>query len=130
MSNPQKRILLIDDQPTFAKALEIAMADADCLFETETDSEKGLERVLNESWDLLLLDMHMPKLDGIQFLHRLREQGNQTRVVVMTSDVDLNPVQEIEPYHIEAFVLKPIQLHPFSDLLEKLVQVSLFPRNP
>ncbi|PIQ27035.1 hypothetical protein COW36_03155 [bacterium (Candidatus Blackallbacteria) CG17_big_fil_post_rev_8_21_14_2_50_48_46] len=123
------RILLIDDQPTFAKAIEITLSDASCELHTETDSEKGLEKALAETWDLLLLDMHMPKLNGIDFLHRLREAGNQTRVVIMTSDSSLTPVQDIESYHIEAFVLKPIQLHAFSELLEKLVGISLFPKH-
>lgn len=121
------RILLIDDQPTFAKALSVALADVSCEFHTQTDPEQGLQQALQESWDLLLLDMHMPKMDGIEFLHALRTAGNQTRVVVLTSDSSLNPVEQIKAYHVEAFVLKPIQLHSFSELLERLVGVSLFP---
>ncbi|MGE3724377.1 MAG: response regulator [Candidatus Sericytochromatia bacterium] len=123
-----KRILMIDDQATFAKAIEIALADTGCEFQSITDPELGLKKALSETWDLLLLDMHMPVMDGVEFLHRLREAGNQTRTVIMTSDSSLMPVQDIAPYHVEAFVLKPIQLHDFSDLLEKLIGLSLFPK--
>ncbi len=124
-----KRILLVDDQATFAKAIEIALADTGCEIQSVTDPELGLQKALSESWDLLLLDMHMPVMDGVEFLHHLREASCQIRTVVMTSDSSLTPIQDIVPYHIEAFVLKPIQLHDFSDLLEKLIGISLFPKS-
>ncbi|MBT9544985.1 MAG: response regulator [Candidatus Sericytochromatia bacterium] len=127
MSEP-KRILLVDDQATFAKAIEIALADTGCEIQSVTDPELGLQKALSETWDLLLLDMHMPVMNGVEFLHHLREAGCQIRTVVMSSDSSLTPVQDIEPYHVEAFVLKPIQLHDFSDLLEKLIGLSLFPK--
>lgn len=98
MSSP-KRILLVDDQATFAKAIEIALADTGCEVQsvTKIQSSSCREKALSEKWDLLLLDMHMPVMDGVEFLHHLREANCQIRTVVMTSDSSLTPVQHLNP---------------------------------
>src|SRR5579859_4311933 len=55
-----------------------------------TDPKKGLEMVRNERFDLLLLDMRMPEIDGIEFMKRLREgdRPDQPAVIVLTAQTD------------------------------------------
>ena len=80
-----KRILIIEDN------LEIAELERDFLEASaiesviETDGTKGLERALQEDFDLILLDIMLPGRDGLSILRSLREKKNAVPVILLTT---------------------------------------------
>lgn len=79
-----KRILIVDDDPDVHGLLEIALRGPDREIHSAFDGLQGLRRVENEHWDLVLTDVLMPGMDGLELLERIHRLKPMIRVVVMT----------------------------------------------
>ena len=79
------RILVVEDELPMRTALEDCLADEGFRIITASDGERGLERVLKEKPDLILLDVMMPRLDGFALCAELRRLGHATPVLMLTA---------------------------------------------
>ncbi len=72
------------------------------------DGETGLQKALNETYDLLVLDIMMPKLSGTELLTKLREteKGRDLPVIVITNLSDKDEEKKIEDLHVFSFFPK------------------------
>lgn len=80
-----KRILIIEDEKPLARALELKLTHAGFETKNAANGEEGLALLKQESFDLILTDLMMPKVDGFAVLTALRERGNATPVIVLTN---------------------------------------------
>lgn len=78
------RVLLVEDDEALAATLVMLLGKNNYLVDVATDGELGWEMVCVISYDLILLDVNLPKLDGIQLCRRLRNQNCQIPVILMT----------------------------------------------
>jgi DNA-binding NtrC family response regulator len=83
--NTDKRILVVDDEPHVRLVFQIALESAGYTVVAAADGKEALARLREVSLDLILLDLKMPVLDGMETLRRLREQGNTVPVVIITA---------------------------------------------
>ncbi len=84
-------ILLIDDDAEIGRALQPAVGDIGCTLVYEADSERGLERALGGEFSLVILDLTMPRLGGIEVCRRIRQHDSHIPILMLTSraeDVD------------------------------------------
>lgn len=84
----QLRILLVDDHLVFAQALEVVLTlerDIEVLG-IVTDGVRAVETAEREQPDVVLLDYHLPGLNGIGALRKIREQRPETKVILLTSE--------------------------------------------
>jgi two-component system response regulator AtoC len=79
------RVLIIDDEPGLRQSLGLLLSDAGYEIAAEGDGRRGLERALADRFDLVLCDVRMPGLDGLQFLREYRGQGGEALVIVMSA---------------------------------------------
>lgn len=79
------KILIIDDDVGLRKSLSLILGDAGYDVVVAEDGEMGLGTALEQDPDLILCDVRMPKLGGIEFLDRYREAGGGALVLVMTA---------------------------------------------
>jgi two-component system response regulator AtoC len=79
------KILVIDDDAGLRKSLTLILTDAGYEVMHAEDGEMGLSTALEQRPDLILCDVRMPKLGGIEFLDRYHEAGGQALVLVMTA---------------------------------------------
>ena len=79
------RILVIDDDAGLRKSLSLILSDAGYDVVQAEDGEEGLATAVEQDPDLILCDVRMPKLGGIEFLDRYREEGGRALVLVMTA---------------------------------------------
>ena len=88
------RVLLVDDAPVYADTLELLLAGDDRIeiAGKAYDGTEGLERAFDLRPDVVVMDVHMPGLDGIEATRRVRAKLHATRVVVITS----SPTRECE----------------------------------
>ncbi|HBD24953.1 MAG: hypothetical protein A2566_00675 [Candidatus Zambryskibacteria bacterium RIFOXYD1_FULL_40_13] len=83
-----KRILIIDDDTTFQKTMTTKLQSFSYDVVSATNGEDGLRMALSEKPDLILLDVVMPKLDGLGFLRRLNQNRNAPKVpILITSNI-------------------------------------------
>lgn len=80
-----KRILIIEDEKPLARALELKLAHVGFETKSAVNGEEGLAILQEESFDLILTDLVMPKVDGFAVLTTLRERNNTTPVIVLTN---------------------------------------------
>jgi two-component system, OmpR family, alkaline phosphatase synthesis response regulator PhoP len=80
-----KRILLIEDEPGLVLTLTDRLAREGYTIESATDGEAGLERASHEPFDLLLLDLMLPRMGGFDVCRELRRRGIETPVIMLTA---------------------------------------------
>jgi DNA-binding response OmpR family regulator len=78
------RILVIDDDKTVAKAIRIALELEGFEVCVVNDGRSGIERVTSESFDLLMVDVFMPGMDGLETMRLVRECRPQLPILVMS----------------------------------------------
>jgi len=81
-----KRILIVDDDPDVHNLLRIALDETGCYLESAFDGLAGLKKVEEAQWDLVITDVIMGGMDGLELLERVRGIRPHMPVVVMTVD--------------------------------------------
>ena len=80
-----KRILLIEDEPGLVLTLRDRLTKEGYSVEHSGDGESGLERAAGEPFDLVLLDVMLPRVNGFDVLRELRKRGVDTPVIMLTA---------------------------------------------
>ncbi|NUR86755.1 MAG: response regulator transcription factor [Nonomuraea sp.] len=84
MSEPA-RLLVVDDEPALREALQSSLEFEGYRVGTANDGQAALEELAAEPYDAVLLDVMMPRLDGLTACRRLRAQGNHIPVLMLTA---------------------------------------------
>lgn len=80
-----KRILLIEDEPGLVLTLSDRLSKEGFAVEAARDGESGLQRATTESFELIILDIMLPRKNGFDVCRDLRQQGIQTPVIMLTA---------------------------------------------
>ena len=80
-----KRILLVEDEPGLVLTLGDRLTKDGYAVESSGDGESGLERASGEPFDLILLDVMLPRLGGFEVLRELRRRGREVPVIMLTA---------------------------------------------
>lgn len=104
------RILLVEDDIYLAEALAEALAIQRYAVDTVSDGEAAWVQVNTLDYDLILLDMMLPKLDGIHLCQRLRSQGYQMPVLMITArDTSTDKVIGLDA-GADDYMVKPLDI--------------------
>src|SRR5262245_62559809 len=81
------RVLIVEDQTLVREGIEklLDLADDITVVERASDGTDGLQKLRQTSPDVVLLDVRMPKMTGIEFLQALREMGDSTPTILLTT---------------------------------------------
>jgi two-component system response regulator AtoC len=79
------RVLVVDDEPGLRQSLGLLLADAGYSVTSESDGAKALARALAEQFDLILCDVRMPEMGGLDFLRKYKEAGGSALIVMMSA---------------------------------------------
>lgn len=103
-----KRILIVDDEPNIRLVFRTALGSCNDSVATAGDGETALRWVEESPVDLILLDLHMPGMDGMEVLRRLREAGNNVPVIIVTAHGSVPHAVEAMKLGAIDFLTKPI----------------------
>lgn len=122
MSLQDKKVLVVDDQYGIRVLLkEVFSRDGFRVFQAE-NGQAALELIQAERPDLILLDMKMPGMDGLELLRRLRRIQPMPKVIMMTAYGELDMVQEATKLGALAHFTKPFDILELrSEVLKQLV---------
>jgi NarL family two-component system response regulator YdfI len=104
----QIKVLVVDDHPIVREGLKL-------IFETEeeieiedeaTNGEEALNLIQQKTYDLILLDIRMPVMDGLEFLQEKVKLGNDIGVVVLTTADDKETIKKAMNFEVKSFLLK------------------------
>ncbi|NHC35821.1 response regulator [Scytonema millei] len=124
------RILLIEDDELVAKALAKALAGQHYAIDLATDGQAGWELLVACKYDLILLDVMLPKLDGITLCRRLRSQGDRTPIILVTAkDNSTSKVHGLDA-GADDYITKPVDLAELSARIRALLRRGDFAAPP
>jgi DNA-binding NtrC family response regulator len=78
------KVLTVDDEPIVCESIRRVLSEEGYDVSTETSSRAGLDLLRREHFDLLLLDIKMPEMDGIELLRAARDVSPETEVLIIT----------------------------------------------
>lgn len=84
------RLLVVDDEQTLVEQLQAAFERERYLVETALDGEEALDKLADGPVDLIILDIMLPKLDGLSVLRAIRQDGLTTPVLMLTAKGDID----------------------------------------
>jgi CheY-like chemotaxis protein len=103
------RILVVDDDRSTRHLIRLQLRSAGYAVETAGDGAAALSRLRRKKFDLVLLDVWMPGMDGLEMLARLRDEPSQPKVVVMTADDTSETLLRAIREHAYRYVTKPVE---------------------
>ena len=104
-----KRILLVDDEPLIIKGLKYTLEQEGYETLAAYDGEEALEVFFANTVDLVLLDVMLPKLDGIQVCQRIRESSNVPIIMLTAKGEDMDKILGLE-YGADDHMTKPFNI--------------------
>ena len=115
------RILTVDDSSTIRTIITKQMTELGYEIEQAEDGVQGLAKLEEIEVDLILLDVTMPVLDGPGMLAKLRESGNKTPVIMLTSESKRQIVSGAVKLGIEDYILKPFKPEELRAKVQKVL---------
>ena len=79
------RVLVVDDEPAVRRALERALTLDDYTVELAADGQEALDALAHQPADAIVLDIMMPRLDGLEVARRMRRAGDRTPILMLTA---------------------------------------------
>lgn len=111
------KILIVEDEQRIADYLKQGLSEAGFVAESARDGFDGLHLALTDDFDLVVLDVMLPKLDGWQVLQEIRQKGKQLPVIFLTArDQVEDRVKGLE-FGADDYLVKPFA---FSELLARI----------
>ncbi|MHC1724471.1 MAG: response regulator [Syntrophobacteraceae bacterium] len=116
----QKRILLVDDEQDIRDVIAMSLQDMGYDVMEAEDGEKALRIFHEQRPSIVITDIKMPGMDGIELLHRIKESRPETEVIMITGHGDMNlAVKSFRKDAIE-FITKPISVIDLGNALQKV----------
>ncbi len=104
-----KRILLVDDEPLILKGLKYTLEQEGYETDSAMDGEEALAKFDAGSFDLILLDVMLPKLDGIAVCHRIRAHSDVPIIMLTAKGEDMDKILGLE-YGADDYITKPFNI--------------------
>src|SRR5437867_5319394 len=79
------KVLIVEDDKDIAKLVELHITDLGCKCDVANDGEVGLEKALKNQYDLIVLDLMLPGVDGLEICKEVRSEKNYTPILMLTS---------------------------------------------
>ncbi len=116
------KILIVDDQFGIRILLnEVFQKEGYDTFQA-ANGVQALEIVTKETPDLVLLDMKIPGMDGIEILKRMKKLNQEIRVIIMTAYGELDMIQEAKDLGALTHFAKPFDIDDLRDAVKKYIQ--------
>jgi DNA-binding NtrC family response regulator len=122
MSTTGARVLIVDDDPASRRLLEVRLRPLECDVATAGNGEQALTAIRKDVPDLVLLDLQMPKMGGIEVLRALRKEEINLPVIVITAHGSIETAVEAMREGAYDFITKPVDANHFDIVVRKLLE--------
>ena len=125
MDKPKPKLLAIDDEPEVVELLKHRLERAGYEVITATDGPDGLQKAITQKPNLILLDIMMPKMDGLAVLRRLKaeESTRKVPVILVTAKGEISSIFEAEKYGATDYIIKPFQWEELLKFIKRYLAI-------
>jgi CheY-like chemotaxis protein len=120
-----KKILVADDEANIRLLLEEVLSEEGYQVMTAATGREALRRILKDQYDLLIFDIKMPEMNGLELVEKIRELKKDTPVIICSAYKHLQDDYVVGTSGVTAYITKPVNL---IELKEKVKQ-CLNPKN-
>ncbi len=85
------------------------------------NGEEGLEKYLENSYDIVITDILMPKMDGLEFIRHIREKNKKQEIIVISANTDSENLTKSIQLEVTGYIIKPINIDRTMNVLEQSV---------
>lgn len=108
-----KKVLIVEDDPNIVELLEIHLKDLECQITSVYDGASGLEKATSHQFDLIILDIMLPKMDGMEVCRQIRANRNHTPILMLTAkSEEIDKVLGLET-GADDYLTKPFSVREF-----------------
>ncbi|WP_445487183.1 response regulator transcription factor [Niallia sp. 03133] len=118
------KILIVEDERKIARVISMELEYEGYDVEAEFTGAKGLERVMNEDWNLVLLDVMLPELSGLEVLRRIRNSNNNVPVILLTARDSIPDKVVGLDLGANDYVTKPFQIEELLARIRSALRIS------
>jgi DNA-binding NtrC family response regulator len=122
MATTGTRVLIVDDDPASRRLLEVRLRPLECDVATAGNGEQALSAIRKDPPDLVLLDLQMPRMGGIEVLRALRQDGIDTPTIVITAHGSIAVAVEAMKEGAYDFITKPVDANHFDIVVRKALE--------
>lgn len=117
------KVLVADDEKSIRDSLKLILEEEGYSVDSASDGEEALELVKNENYDIIISDIKMPKLDGIELLDKVAKLSPGTFFIIMTAYASVNTAVDALRQGAYDYLIKPVE---FDDLLIRVKRLIDF----
>lgn len=115
-----RRILIVEDSRIVREITKNQLSAIGFSVDIAVDGEEGYRSIMKNSYDLVLLDIEMPKMNGYEMAIKIREKGDIPILIAMTA-ADYNvTIRELKEYNISGLILKPIDFNRLATIYNEV----------
>ena len=115
------KILVVDDQTGVRRLLFEVFNEEGYEVEMAVNGQEALDKIKTVMPDLILLDMKMPGMNGLETLHEIKKTNDSIPVIMMTAYGELEIVAEATKLGIKEYVTKPFDINELRETVIKLI---------
>ncbi|OHB75486.1 MAG: response regulator receiver protein [Planctomycetes bacterium RBG_16_55_9] len=116
------KILIVDDEKNIRMTIRQSLADMNVQTDTAVNGEEALSKLKDADFGLVLLDLRMPGMDGMEVLEKLRKDRPDIRVVIITAHGTIDSAVDAMKLGAVDFIQKPFTPQEIRDLVWKVIQ--------
>jgi len=116
------KILIVDDEPDICRALEFLLKGEDYAVSSAVSGEAAIEKLKTESFDVVLTDMKMGKVDGMTVLEKARGISLDTMVIMMTAFASVESAVEAMKRGAADYIVKPFLNEEIKLTIRKVIR--------
>ncbi|MBR5316362.1 MAG: response regulator transcription factor [Lachnospiraceae bacterium] len=105
----EKKVLVVDDERLIVKGIRFSLEQEGMEVDTAFDGEEALEKARENEYDIILLDIMLPKLDGLQVCQQIREFSNVPIIMLTAKGDDMDKIMGLE-YGADDYITKPFNI--------------------
>lgn len=118
----RKKVLLVDDEPIVGARLKPALEKIGFYVESYTNSQSAVDRVAEETFDVLVTDLKMQEPDGLEVMRLVKERSPETKVIIITGFATVETATRTMKSGAADFIAKPFKIKSLCDLIVQLTQ--------
>jgi len=120
----QKTILAVDDEPSMRRLLEISLRQAGYQPVVAADGKEALQMIRNQTIDLVVSDLHMPSMNGLELLKNIRLENETLPFIMVTAQGEIKTAVEAMKLGASDYILRPFDLETLEIAIAKALSVK------
>ena len=116
------RVLVVDDEPMVCLALTNWLEEENYFAQAVENGPQAVKAVRGENWDIVLLDLRMPGMDGLEVLKQVKEIAPQTVVIMMTAYASIPGAVQAMKEGAYDYIVKPLDVDQLTLMLKRIVE--------